>query len=150
MREEAFASLPVRRALPRVDADDGVGRLGEPELGCARRSPPDSDLGLGLDDVTVDVLAHLGRVSSADDFVRGFSMMLSLVVSAGWSEELRREHSLEEVQGLLRWYFGKEVRREGMGFAVVVDRCECACERGLTGGWKGEVVMSILVIFTGE
>ena len=86
-----------------------MGRLGEPELGCARRSPPDSDLGLGLglDDVTVDVLAHLGRVSSADDFVRGFSMILSWVVGAGWSEELRREHPLEEVQGFLRGFLEK-------------------------------------------
>ena len=57
---------------------------------------------LGLEDVKVDVLATLQRIHGAEDYVACFEMMFKWVINSQWSEELRREHGIEEVKGLVR------------------------------------------------
>ncbi|OIW28761.1 S-adenosyl-L-methionine-dependent methyltransferase [Coniochaeta ligniaria NRRL 30616] len=57
---------------------------------------------LGLEDVKVDVMARLQHIHSPDDFVACFEMMFGWVINSNWSEELRREHGLEEVKSLIR------------------------------------------------
>ncbi|KAB5555035.1 S-adenosyl-L-methionine-dependent methyltransferase [Coniochaeta sp. 2T2.1] len=57
---------------------------------------------LGLEDVKVDVLATLQRIHGAEDYVACFEMMFKWVINSQWSEELRKEHGIEEVKGLVR------------------------------------------------
>ncbi|KAK4188265.1 S-adenosyl-L-methionine-dependent methyltransferase [Podospora australis] len=58
--------------------------------------------GKGLEDVKVDVLAHITRVDSTDHFLSHFGMMVDWVMNSGWSEELRKAHPKDEVFRLLR------------------------------------------------
>lgn len=57
---------------------------------------------LGLEDVKVDVMAHLQRIQTADDFVAGFETMMRWIVNSCWSEDLRVEHGMEEVKKMVR------------------------------------------------
>lgn len=67
----------------------------------------------GLEDVKVDVLAHLSRVDSAEQFISHFSMMIKWVMNSGWSEEMRREHPEEEVLGLVKEFVEKKYEGKG-------------------------------------
>ncbi|KAK0715216.1 S-adenosyl-L-methionine-dependent methyltransferase [Lasiosphaeris hirsuta] len=68
----------------------------------------------GLQDVKVEVLAHLGRVDSAEHFTTHFAMMTNWTMNSCWSEELRKEHPAEEVHGLVRDFL--ENKYEGKGW----------------------------------
>ncbi|KAK0671612.1 putative methylase [Cercophora samala] len=62
----------------------------------------------GLQDVHVDIYAHLGKVDSPRYFIAQFAMMLDWIMDSAWSEELRRAHPREEVQGLVGGYLEKK------------------------------------------
>lgn len=68
----------------------------------------------GLEDVKVDVLSHLQHIRHAEEFVTGtFEMMIKWVINSDWSEELRREHGLEEVKRLVKEYLEKKYEGRG-------------------------------------
>lgn len=67
----------------------------------------------GLEDVKVDVLAHLSRVDSAEQFISHFSMIIKWVMNSCWSEELRSEHPEEEVLGLVKEFVEKKYEGKG-------------------------------------
>ena len=71
---------------------------------------------VGLEDVRVEVLAHLQRVHGAADFVACFESMMRWVVESCWSEELRREHGMDEVKRLVRDHL--EEKYGGRGWDV--------------------------------
>lgn len=68
---------------------------------------------LGLEDVKVDVMAHLQHIRDAADFVACFERMMSMVMNSNWSEELRREHGIDEVKTLVRMYLEEKYRGKG-------------------------------------
>ncbi|KAK4671539.1 hypothetical protein QC764_606750 [Podospora pseudoanserina] len=65
----------------------------------------------GLEDVSVDIYAHLSKVDNAEYFVGQFAMMLDWIMDSAWSGELRKAHPREEVQGLVKNYL--EEKYEG-------------------------------------
>lgn len=71
---------------------------------------------LGLEDVKVDVMARLQHIRGAEDFVACFGMMFSWVLNSQWSEELRREHGIEEVKRLVAEHL--EEKYGGRGWDV--------------------------------
>ncbi len=70
----------------------------------------------GLQDVKVDVFAHLSHVDGAAQFLDHYTMMINWVLNTCWSEELRKEHPVDEVLGLVREYL--EGKYEGNGWDV--------------------------------
>lgn len=71
----------------------------------------------GLEDVKVDVLSHLQPIAGADEFLTNFGSMIEWVVNSNWSEELRKEHPLDEVKKLMREYLVK--KRGDKGWDIV-------------------------------
>ena len=67
----------------------------------------------GLQDVKVEPYAFLQRVDSAEYFVRNFWMIINWVMTSCWSEELRREHPREEVEGLVRGFLEEMYKDQG-------------------------------------
>lgn len=67
----------------------------------------------GLEDVTVDVHAHLQPVESGAEFVEHFAMMLEWMVKTDWSEEVREKHSLEDVKKLVEDYLVEKYEGKG-------------------------------------
>lgn len=67
----------------------------------------------GLEDVKVDVLSHLQPIESAAQFVNNYSSMLEWLISARWSEELKKEHGLDEVKKLVEDYLGEKYGGKG-------------------------------------
>lgn len=77
-----------------------------------RRTLEDS----GLEDVKVDVMAHLQHIHGPEHFVACFTMMLNMVIGSLWSEELKREHGMDEVKRLVREHL--EEKYGGRGWDV--------------------------------
>jgi hypothetical protein len=70
-----------------------------------------------LEDVKVDVLSHLQHIGDAEEFVTGtFEMMMNWVINSDWSEELRRDHGIEEVKRLVKEFLEKKY--EGRGWEL--------------------------------
>ncbi|UKZ82577.1 hypothetical protein TrVFT333_010369 [Trichoderma virens FT-333] len=69
------------------------------------------DLGLA----NVSVTEHRGsyKFENAAEFVLSFGMMLPWVMNTFWSEEVRKEHSVEEVKELLRQHLEEKYGGEG-------------------------------------
>ncbi|KAM0562378.1 hypothetical protein ACHAPJ_002068 [Fusarium lateritium] len=70
----------------------------------------------GLQDVQVTVDNGIYAIKSAKDYVLQFGMMLGWLMKTWWSEEVRKEHSLEEVQELLRKHL--EEKYDGKGWEI--------------------------------
>ncbi|KAK4171390.1 putative methylase [Triangularia setosa] len=62
----------------------------------------------GLEDVNVDIYAHLSKVDSPTHFITQIAMMIDWIMDSAWSEELRKAHPREEVQGLVKDYLEKK------------------------------------------
>lgn len=67
----------------------------------------------GLEDVKVNLLAHLSRVAGPDEFISHFSMVITWLMNSSWSDELRKEHPEEEVFGLIKEFLGKKYDGKG-------------------------------------
>ncbi|KAM0340893.1 hypothetical protein ACHAPU_010310 [Fusarium lateritium] len=67
----------------------------------------------GLQDVNVSV--HDGKyfVKSAEEFVLQFGLMLGWLMKSWWTEEVRREHGIEEVRELIREHLEEKYKGEG-------------------------------------
>lgn len=70
----------------------------------------------GLEDVEVTVNPGTYHMESADEFIMTFGMMLSWLLNTWWSEELREEHSMEEVKELIRKHLVEKY--EGRGWDI--------------------------------
>ncbi|KAH6605348.1 hypothetical protein Trco_007055 [Trichoderma cornu-damae] len=68
---------------------------------------------LGLTNVTVKQTLGTYRLKDADEFLLCIGLMLPWVMSTFWSEEVRKAHPIEEVQGLLKRYFEDKYHGEG-------------------------------------
>lgn len=62
----------------------------------------------GFTDVQVHVVPGQYYVENSEQFVAFFGMMISYIMNTWWSEELRGEHSVEEVKSAVREYLGKK------------------------------------------
>ncbi|KAK3985185.1 S-adenosyl-L-methionine-dependent methyltransferase [Cladorrhinum sp. PSN332] len=62
----------------------------------------------GLQDIQVNIFAHLTQVDNSEHFAAHFSMMIEWIMSSSWSEELRKEHPREEVIGLMKEFLEKK------------------------------------------
>ena len=67
---------------------------------------------LGLNEVKLDVLAHLSRVDSAEYFVKTYAMMIDWVMNTSWTAELRAKHGRDEVLELVRCHLEKKSNGE--------------------------------------
>jgi len=63
--------------------------------------------------VRVEPLATVQRCDSAEYFVKHFQMIIDWVMRTMWSEELRKEHPLEEVRELIKEYLEKKYQGKG-------------------------------------
>lgn len=56
----------------------------------------------GIQDIEVNVFAHLTQADDPEHFLSHFSMVIDWIMNSCWSEELRSEHPRDEVHGLLK------------------------------------------------
>ncbi|KAH6632251.1 S-adenosyl-L-methionine-dependent methyltransferase [Chaetomium tenue] len=73
----------------------------------------------GLEDVKVNVSAFLSHTEGVDAFMTNFDMMLDVIMTANWSEELRKEHPKEEVKKLMKEYLEKRFGDDGWDLSWV-------------------------------
>ncbi|KAL7948597.1 hypothetical protein V8C42DRAFT_314936, partial [Trichoderma barbatum] len=71
---------------------------------------------LGLANVSVRETRGTYRMESATEFVKSFGMMMPWVMSTFWSEEVRKEHPVEDVKELLRKHL--EEKHGGEGWSI--------------------------------
>lgn len=79
----------------------------------------------GLQDIKVDVLAFLHRVDGPDHYMSNFSM-IGRWLWESWPEELKKEHSFNEVQELTREFMVKKYGEKGWDLtwvAIVASGC---------------------------
>jgi hypothetical protein len=76
-------------------------------------------LAKGLEDVKVDVFAFLSHVESVDYFLSNFAMMMDLIMTGSWPEELRKEHPREQVHALMREWLEKKYGGDGWDYSWV-------------------------------
>ncbi|KAK2616777.1 hypothetical protein QQS21_000154 [Conoideocrella luteorostrata] len=67
----------------------------------------------GFKDVRVTVNPGKYFVENVQEFVDFFGGMIAFLVNAWWSEELKRQHGVEEVKGLVRDFLEKKYGDEG-------------------------------------
>lgn len=67
----------------------------------------------GFEDVRVAVNPGRYHVESAEEFVNFFGMMVPFVVNTWWSEDLRKEHPVEEVKKAMEEVLGKKYGGKG-------------------------------------
>ncbi|RBA16132.1 hypothetical protein FPRO05_11982 [Fusarium proliferatum] len=70
----------------------------------------------GFQDVKVTAHDDSYTIESAEDYILQFGMMLGWLMKTWWSEEVQREHSLEEVKELLRRHLVE--KHEGKGWDI--------------------------------
>lgn len=70
----------------------------------------------GFQDVKVTAHNDSYTIESAEDYILQFGMMLGWLIKTWWSEEVQREHSLEEVKELLRRHLVEKY--EGKGWNI--------------------------------
>ncbi|EXM04814.1 S-adenosyl-L-methionine-dependent methyltransferase [Fusarium oxysporum II5] len=70
----------------------------------------------GFQDVKVTAHNDSYTIESAEDYILQFGMMLGWLIKTWWSEEVQREHSLEEVKELLRRHLVEKY--EGKGWDI--------------------------------
>ncbi|KAF4946399.1 hypothetical protein FGADI_11224 [Fusarium gaditjirri] len=70
----------------------------------------------GFQDVKVTAHDDSYTIESAEDYILQFGMMLGWLIKTWWSEEVQREHSLEEVKELLRDHLVEKY--EGKGWDI--------------------------------
>lgn len=73
----------------------------------------------GLEDVKVDVLAHITHVESTDQFLSHFGMMIEWAINCNWPEELRSAHPQEEVMQLMRDFLDRKYQSGGWDLSWV-------------------------------
>jgi hypothetical protein len=61
-----------------------------------------------LEDINVEVQAHLSPVPSAKSFVSNFGVMLDWVMNSNWSEETKKANGREEVMKLIEEFLEKK------------------------------------------
>ncbi|KAK4159825.1 putative methylase [Cladorrhinum sp. PSN259] len=62
----------------------------------------------GIQDIKVNVFAHLTQADNAEHFMSSCSMMVDWIMNSNWSEEMRKEHPREEVIELIKGFLEKK------------------------------------------